>query len=241
MNTHSAVSQSDKLPSLLVIGFGNPTHGDNAIGSQVTNLVQDLGLQNVEVCAVEQLTPELSTKLASVDYVIFVDACYMEKAGVKVSILEACGLETAGSSGWIHSLPPCSLLALTQSVYCRHPQSWHIEVAAQNFEPEHQLSPRAHQSIQDAVEQIELLIHQCLSPHQISQPQLATNNSIEKVNKAIEDCKAKGISTYITVNGKPYLVTSEGAMSYEGTTTGAYLQSRQYREMEAKQEEKSSS
>ncbi len=158
MSSHSAVSQSDKLPSLLVIGFGNPTHGDNALGSQVTNLVQDLGLENVEVCAVEQLTPELSTKLATVDDAIFVDACYMEKAGVKVSTIEACGLETAGSSGWRHSLPPCSLLALTQSVYGCHPQSWHVEVAAQNFEPGHQLSPRAHQSIQNAVEQIESLI-----------------------------------------------------------------------------------
>ena len=234
MSTYSAVSQPNKVPSILVIGSGNPANGDNAIGSQVTDLIQALGLQNVAVCAVEQLTPELSTKLANVDYAIFVDACYMEKAGVKVSTLEACGLETAGSSGWSHSLPPCSLLALTQSVYGRHPQSWQVEVAAQNFETGQDFSPRANQSIQNAVEQIESLIHQCRSSRQIAQSQLVTNESIEKVNQAIEDCKARGTSTYVTVNGKPYLVTSHGAMSYEGTTTAAYSQSRQYTEMSEK-------
>ena len=57
MNTNSASSQPDKVPSLLVIGYGNPTHGDNAIGRQVTKLIQALSLPNVEVCAVEQLTP----------------------------------------------------------------------------------------------------------------------------------------------------------------------------------------
>ena len=234
MTTHSTVSQPDRMPSLLVIGYGNPTHGDNAIGRQVTNLVQALGLQNVEVCAVDQLTPELSTKLARVDYVIFVDACYMKKAGVKVSTIEARGLETAGSSGWSHALPPCSLLALTQSVYGCYPQSWHVEVAAQNFETGHQLSPRAKQSLHNAVKQIELLSHQCLSPHQISQPPLAANESIEKVNQAIKDCQAKGTNTYVTVNGKPYLVTPQGAMSYEGTTTAAYLQLRQSRKIREK-------
>lgn len=234
MNTHSVLSKHDKLPSLLVIGYGNPTHGDNAIGSKLTNLIQALNLPRVEVCAVDQLTPELSTKLATVDYAIFVDACYMKQAGVKVSKLEACGLATTGSSGWAHAMHPCSILALTQSVYAHHPQSWWVEVAAQSFETEHHLSPRANQSLQDAVEQIESLIRKCLSLQQSSQPQLATTKSIEKVNKAIEYCKAKGTSTYVTVNGKPYLVTSQGAMPYEGTGTAVYSQSRQHEAMAEK-------
>jgi len=74
---------------------------------------------------------------------------------------------------------------------------------------------------------------------QISQPQSAITESIEEVKRVIQDCKAKETSTYITINGKPYLVTSHGAMSYEGTATVAYSQSRQYREMPEKNEEKS--
>ena len=171
MNTHSDVSTPDagsqaaRLPSLLVIGYGDPTHSDDAIGRQITNLIQALGLQNVEVCAVEQLTPELSVKLATADYAVFVHACWMKTPDVKISTLEACGMETAGSSvpGSGHCWSPCSLLALTHSFYGRYPQSWWVKIAGQNFVTGHHLSHRANQSIQNAVEQIEALIHQCIS------------------------------------------------------------------------------
>ncbi len=165
MNIHSTVSPPHQLPSLLVIGYGNPTHGDDAIGSQVTTQIQALGLKNVKVCAVEQLTPELSTKLSTADYVIFVHACWMKTGEVKVKTLDACGLETGGSStpGGGHSLPPCSLLALTHSVYGHSPQSWWVKVAGQNFETGHQLSHRANHNIQTAVEQIEALIDRYMS------------------------------------------------------------------------------
>jgi len=158
-------SQAERVPSLLVIGYGDPTHGDDAIGPQVSKMIQKLGLENVEVCALEQLRPELSTKLAKVDYAIFVDACQRSEAGVKIKTLEACGLETAGSSvpGEGHSWPPCSLLALTQSVYGSYPKSWWVEVAARDFITGHPLSHQAKQSIQNAVEEIESLIDQCFA------------------------------------------------------------------------------
>lgn len=167
MNIHStvAVSQPGKVSYLLVIGYGNPTHGDDAIGSQVTTQIQTLGLKNVEACVVEQLTPELSTKLSKVDYAVFVHGCWMKSTDVKVSNLDAYGLETGGSStpGCGHSWLPCSLLALTNSVYGRYPQSWWVKVAGQNFETGHQLSDRANQNIKHAVEQVEVLIDQCIS------------------------------------------------------------------------------
>ncbi len=79
--------------------------------------------------------------------------------------------------------------------------------------------------------------------NQSSQPQSTSipeyrKEEIEKVNRALESCKAKGTSTYLTVKGKTYLITPNGVMSYEGTTTVAYSQSKQYREMSAKNEEK---
>ncbi|ERN40291.1 Ni,Fe-hydrogenase maturation factor [Rubidibacter lacunae KORDI 51-2] len=156
----NAASVSAKVPSLLDIGYGNPSHGDDAIGRQVTVMVRELGLHNVEVCAVERLTPELSSKLATVDYAVFVDACLMKGDDIRFSPLVTCGLETAGSSvpGWGLSLHPCSLLALTQSLYCRHPRSWWMEVAAENFAYGQQLSARARQGIQNALEQILALI-----------------------------------------------------------------------------------
>lgn len=63
-----------------------------------------------------------------------------------------------------------------------------------------------------------------------SQPQSAVTEyqreELERVNRAIQDCKEKGTSTYITVKGNTYLVTPHGLMSYEGTATVAYSQSR---------------
>ncbi len=57
---------------------------------------------------------------------------------------------------------------------------------------------------------------------------------IEMINRAIQECKAKGTSTYVTVNGRTYLVTPHGVMSYDGTATVAYSQSQKCREMDEK-------
>ena len=111
---------------------------------------------------VEQLQPELSAKLSTADYAIFVHAGWMKTAEVKIEALDVCGLETAGSStpGCGHSCSPCSLLALTHSVYGHQPQSWLVKVPDQYVETDHHLSGVAQQSIQNAVDKIEALIHQ---------------------------------------------------------------------------------
>lgn len=164
MNT-SSDTQLTSSPTLVVVGYGNPTHGDDVIGCRVADRVQAHGFQNVEVRSVETLTPELSTTLAAADYAIFVDACAMKTTTVKVSPLDACGMETPGSSvpGLGHSYHPCSLLALTHSVYARHPQSWWVEVPAHEFRTGHSLSQEVDQNIQNAVQAIETLIHQCVN------------------------------------------------------------------------------
>ncbi len=80
--------------------------------------------------------------------------------------------------------------------------------------------------------------------NQSYQPQLTSipeyrREEIEMVNRAIQECKAKGTSSYMTVNGRTYLVTPYGVMSYEGTATVAYSQSKKCREMAKKSEEQS--
>ena len=166
MSTPSAVFQPDavsppeKQSSLLVLVYGNPTYGDDTIDCEITTLLRGLELPNVEVCPVKQLMPELSTKLATVDYSIFVHACWM-KTDLKIAAIEACGLQSAGSSapGSGPSWPPCSLLALTHSAYGRSPRSWWVKLASQNLVTGHHPS---HQMIENAVEQIEILIHECI-------------------------------------------------------------------------------
>lgn len=159
---HNTGTATDEDSLFLVVGYGSSAHGNQAVARQVTNLVKQLELPNVRVRAVERLTPELSSRLAEVDYAIFVDVCQMEETDVKVSPLEACGLETAGSSvpGWGHSWHPCSLLALTHSSYCRHPQAWWVEVKVQDSATGHYMSHQANRSVHHAVEEVETLIRQ---------------------------------------------------------------------------------
>ena len=47
----------------------------------------------------------------------------------------------------------------------------------------------------------------------------------EKLDRAIRECQSKKTSKYIILNGKPYLITPDGVMSYEGTSTTTYSQS----------------
>ena len=54
-----------------------------------------------------------------------------------------------------------------------------------------------------------------------------STEELDKMDKAIAECKKNKTSKYIILHGKPYLVTPNGPMLYEGTTTVAYSQSKQ--------------
>lgn len=160
MQTGASCSESQPK-RVLVIGYGRPQHGDDGIGARVVSLVQGLGFAQVTAESVAQLQPELSGKLAAADCVIFVDACRMEaQSGVRVRPLNACGSETSGSAvpGSGHGCDPCSLLALTQSVYGRCPQAWWVEVPAQHFAAGQALSETAEWGVNQALQEIEALI-----------------------------------------------------------------------------------
>ncbi|MEO1403362.1 MAG: hydrogenase maturation protease [Cyanobacteria bacterium J06635_1] len=149
----------------VVIGYGNPQRGDDAIGQKVVSQLKTLSNPNLDTYSVRHLTPELSSKLAVADVAIFVDACKLANTDtVRIKSLEACGSETGGSavpaSG--HSCDPCSLLALTHSAYGHWPKAWWVEVPASDFTAEHQLSDVAERGITQALQAISDLINEAL-------------------------------------------------------------------------------
>ncbi len=80
---------------------------------------------------------------------------------LKIDAIEACGLQSPGSSiPGVNSWPPCSLLALTHSNYGHHPRSWLVKVASRNLVTGHHPSDRV---IYHDFEQIEALIQECIS------------------------------------------------------------------------------
>lgn len=155
-------------PTLLVIGYGQPQRGDDGVGPHIATLIGALGWPQIRTCSLPQLQPELASRLAIADYAIFVDACKMEPGlEIRVRPLQAQGAETTGSStpGLGHSCDPQSLLALTQSVYGRHPQSWWIEVPATDFRQGQPLSDLAQAGVQKAIKTIEMLMTANFSAH----------------------------------------------------------------------------
>ncbi|MEM7796523.1 MAG: hydrogenase maturation protease [Cyanobacteria bacterium P01_C01_bin.118] len=152
---------SEVSPAFVVIGYGNPNKGDDAIGQTVVAQLEELRTPNFEAYSVNQLTPELSSKLAKATVVIFVDACKLNNTDkVRVKPLDARGTETTGSAlpGFGHSCSPCSLLALTQSVYGHCPKAWWIEVPANDFSVGHPLSDLAEKGVAQALQTIASLV-----------------------------------------------------------------------------------
>ncbi|MEM8612958.1 MAG: hydrogenase maturation protease [Cyanobacteria bacterium P01_H01_bin.105] len=161
MTNSTSMLYSETSPIFVVVGYGNPHKGDDAIGQKVVAQLQALNSSTLEAYAVSALTPELSSKLARATIAIFVDACKLnDTKTVRVKPLEPCGTETTGSAlpGFGHSCSPCSLLALTQSVYGHFPKAWWIEVPANDFTMGHPLSDLAERGVEQALQTIASLI-----------------------------------------------------------------------------------
>jgi Ni,Fe-hydrogenase maturation factor len=168
-------SEIHLINSFLVVVHSTVIHG-NKLMNQITSQLKALDLTNVEVCMVEQLTPELASPIGTVDCVIFVDICEMRDSHIKVLSLNASGLETPGSSvpGLGHSWHPSSLLALTHSLYCHHPVSWWVKVAHQPLTGDNQISHDDQQIIHDVIQQVQTLIN-----HEQSEATIKLDNGRE--------------------------------------------------------------
>ncbi|RMF22322.1 MAG: hydrogenase maturation protease [Cyanobacteria bacterium J083] len=139
----------------LVIGYGNSLRNDDAIGSQVAEIVATWGLAGVRSLALPQLTPELATDLAQVDLAIFVDACPILMTNkVKLISLQPLDYQEIQS----HFSQPSTLLALTQTLYKKCPKAWWLIVPGVNFALGDSLSSVAQQGITQALIEIKNLL-----------------------------------------------------------------------------------
>ncbi|HDN19774.1 hydrogenase maturation protease [Candidatus Bipolaricaulota bacterium] len=109
----------------LVVGFGHPLRRDDGVGLWVAQRLE--GMPGVEVVAAQALTPELIPKIATSDLVIFVDArvgsgpvCWTRiRPGVRPAL--------------IHALSPQGLLAWTEYLFGRVPESWLVTLPARDL------------------------------------------------------------------------------------------------------------
>jgi hydrogenase maturation protease len=142
----------------LIIGYGSPIRGDDAIGPLAAGALATGPLPaGVQVLARHVLTAELVEDIAAADRVIFLDAAADGPPG-EVRVRELHPDETAVST-MAHFLDPRELLAWCQTLYHHEPQAWLISAAGLSFDYAHySLSPPAAAALDPMLEQVQTLL-----------------------------------------------------------------------------------
>jgi hydrogenase maturation protease len=137
------------MPGALIVGYGNPLRGDDAIGQTAAGMLADQTSPALEILCRHQLTPELAEKLAAVDVVVFIDAVAGAAPGsVAVSQVIATAKSQAVHG---HHASPEGLLSLCQEIYHRMPRAFLISVGAASFELGAELSDRVVQALPEVI------------------------------------------------------------------------------------------
>ncbi|MBK1641151.1 hydrogenase maturation protease [Chromatium okenii] len=141
----------------LIIGYGSPIRGDDAIGPLVADHFARCELPpGVSALSRHILTAELVADLAAQERVIFVDAAIDAAPGeVRCQRLTPNG-DTLSSMA--HFLNPQELLAWCAALYGRVPESFLISAGGASFDyANYQLSPLAQQAFTQMVAQVQQL------------------------------------------------------------------------------------
>jgi hydrogenase maturation protease len=148
----------------LVIGYGSPIRGDDAIGPLAADALAAGPLPpGLRVLSRHVLTAELAEDLAAAERVIFVDAAVQGSAGeVQVRQLQP---DSTAMSTMAHFLDPRELLAWCQTLYQHVPQAWLVSAAAESFAyASYTLSPAATAALPAVLAEVRRLVEAPLAP-----------------------------------------------------------------------------
>ena len=123
-----------RLPMILIVGYGNPLRGDDALGEVAATDLDGLFRhdERVEVRAVHQLTPDLAETLAGFGTVILVDARRGAPAGEIV--VEEVRAAEGSASPFSHYVTPAELLALASVLYGASPRLFLVGITGASFD-----------------------------------------------------------------------------------------------------------
>ena len=131
----------------LVIGYGNDLRSDDGAGRVVADRIAAMGLPDVAVRSMSQLTPELALEITLVDTVVFVDA------SVEVETTTATPIEAAAAelSAMTHFSTPESLLAMTASIGAVPSRAFTVSIPAADLSLGFELTPETELAVEQAV------------------------------------------------------------------------------------------
>lgn len=126
--------------NILVIGIGNPSRGDDALGPMLVEAVESMRLPGVETLSDYQLQVEFVLDLHGRDQVIFVDASVSASAPFQYMPIQARPTHDYTS----HALAPESVLAAYRAHYgAPHPPACVLAIRGDSFELGEPLSQAA--------------------------------------------------------------------------------------------------
>jgi len=150
-------------PRTLVIGYGSPIRGDDAIGPLAADTLAEGPLPpGLRVISRHVLTAELAEDLAAAERVIFLDASVQGRPGeVRVHRLEP---DASAMSTMAHFLDPRELLAWCETLYRHVPQAWLVCAAGDCFDyAGYVLSPAAKAALPEMLAEVHRLVDLPLS------------------------------------------------------------------------------
>ncbi len=148
----------------LVIGYGSPIRGDDAIGPLAAEALCAQPLPpGLAVLARHVLTAELAEDLAAADRVIFLDA---ETGAVPGSVrVRELVPDAGGASTMAHFHDPRELLAWCEALYGRAPRAWLVTAAGASFGYAHcELSPAAGSALTAMLAEVRRLLDDGAAP-----------------------------------------------------------------------------
>lgn len=142
---------------ILVIGYGSPIRGDDAIGPLAADRLEQRRLEpGIEILSRHVLTAELAADLADKDRVIFLDAALDISPGeVQCHRIEP---DTSHLSSMAHFLDPRELLAWCENLYGHVPESYLVTAGGECFDyASYSLTPVAEKALERMLAWVEQL------------------------------------------------------------------------------------
>jgi hydrogenase maturation protease len=133
---------------ILVIGYGNPSRGDDGLGISLIQEIERANIPDVATDSDYQLNIEHAVDVSGMDRVIFVDASLSGKEPYEFDRIEPSSQITFTT----HSVNAESVLALCRDIYGTSPESWMLGIRGYTFELGERLSEKAEENLHEAVE-----------------------------------------------------------------------------------------
>ena len=145
------LSAADAIAPVLVVGIGNPSRGDDAIGPLAIERLESFGLPGVELLTDFQLQIEHALDLVGRRQVVFVDATVAGEASFSFEPL----MPTPEQGATTHGFAPAAVLDVyRQYTAAPPPQAYVLAVRGYAFELGAPLSADAARNLDAALEML---------------------------------------------------------------------------------------